>query len=278
MKRNIVKFILSGCITTLIFAACSKNENPETTTAIDNGIAETHFNDLQAVVNSSATESGFAGLTTPDNTANKTGDSDCPTITFSEPFGTFPNTMTIDFGAGCTSYFGVERSGKIIATFTGLYKDEGTVITIDPEDYYVNGTHVEGNKTVTNLGLNDAGNLHFSVIVSDALVTLPDGSNIEWASSKDREWIEGVETSEIHDDVYMITGNAEGINRLDIPFTMVILEALRKELDCHWVVSGVVEVSPEGEDSRTIDYGDGECDNEATLTVGDFTTTITLPF
>ncbi|MFN0276920.1 MAG: hypothetical protein ACKVPJ_14320 [Chitinophagales bacterium] len=278
MKRTIVNFALSTGILVISLTGCRKDENQETTTGIDNGIAETHFNDLYSVVNNSAADNGFAGFTAPDNSANKTSSSDCPTVTFSEPFGTFPNTMTIDFGTGCTGYFGVERSGKVIATFTGLYMSEGTVITVVPEDYYVNGVHIEGTKTVTNLGLNDAGNMYFSVVVADAVITLTDGSDIEYNSTREREWVEGSSTADIHDDVYSITGSSAGINRLDIPFAMSITEALRKEMDCHWIVSGKVEITPEGEETRTIDYGEGECDNEAILTVGSFTITITLPF
>ena len=277
MKRNIVKAGFLGLLTTGIFISCGKGGEQETTSAVDNGIADTYFNDLYSVVNNSAVDNGFADLTS-DNSANKTSSSDCPVVTFSEPPGTFPNTMTIDFGTGCTSYFGVERSGKVIAVFTGLYKDAGSVITISTEDYYVNGNHVEGTKTITNLGLNDAGNIHFSVEVADGKITLTDGSDIEFNVSREREWLEGDTTGYINDDVYLITGGSSGVNRDDIPFTSNITDALRKEMDCHWIVSGVLEITPEGLPTRTIDYGSGACDNEATLTVGSFSSTITLPF
>jgi len=37
-----------------------------------------------------------------------------------------------------------------------------------------------------------------------------------------------------------------------------------------------VEISAENEALKMIDYGDGECDNRATVTVGDVTETIEL--
>ncbi|MBC8046144.1 MAG: hypothetical protein H7Y00_05065 [Fimbriimonadaceae bacterium] len=278
MKKNLKNFALAVVLSTTAFVACNKDTaNNEAQTSIDNGLADNYFNDMYAVVNNAAADNGFAGFMS-DNSANKTASSSCPEVIFSEPLGTFPNTMTIDFGDGCISYFGIERKGKIISTFTGPYKDAGTIITITTEDYYVNGVQVEGIKTITNLGLNDADNMHFSIVVTDAKITLLSGADITWNSERDREWVEGISTPEITDDVYSITGSATGINRDDIPFTMLIIEALRKEMDCNWIVSGVCEITPDGEETRTINYGDGECDNEATLTVGGFTTTIELPF
>ena len=61
-------------------------------------------------------------------------------------------------------------------------------------------------------------------------------------------------------------------------FTTHIAEPLVKEMDCIWIVSGILEVTPEGLTTRELDFGDGACDNDATLTIGEFTTDITLPY
>jgi hypothetical protein len=38
---------------------------------------------------------------------------------------------------------------------------------------------------------------------------------------------------------------------------------------CHHIVSGIITFQTSNNHSWTIDYGNGECDNLATLTIGD---------
>ncbi|HNI54701.1 MAG TPA: hypothetical protein PK511_09285 [Chitinophagales bacterium] len=267
-----------------VLAGCKKESlDTDTYIALDNAIADGSFQDMMNVVTQQAVANGIDGFSS--GTANGKLLEDCPTTTFSEPLGTFPNTMTVDFGVSCTTgYLGVERSGKVIATFTGPYSAEGTTITITTDNYYVNGNKVEGTKTITNEGLNDAGNLEFVVVMVDGVVTLATGETISWNSSRTREWIAGDETLEIEDDVYSVTDGpgvdnaVEGINRSGTPFTAHIAEPLVRALDCRWFRSGVLEVTPEEMLTRSIDFGSGDCDNVATLSIGEFETEITLPY
>ncbi|MBK7035052.1 MAG: hypothetical protein KBF42_07505 [Chitinophagales bacterium] len=282
MKLIAVK---TTCITAfaiaLLFGCKKERADTDIYASLDNSIADASFNDLQAVVNQQAAENGFAGLLT--ETYGKVAD-DCPTTTFSAPLGEFPNTMTIDFGESCVSYLGLERSGIVMATFSGPYSTAGTVITVTTENYFVNGNKVEGTKTVTNDGLNDDGNIIFSVTVVDGLITLETGETISWDATRTREWREGEETLALEDDIYAISDGigadfaASGINRNGVAFTTHIAEPLVKEMDCIWIVSGILEVTPEGLTTRELDFGDGACDNDATLTIGEFTTDITLPY
>lgn len=276
------RFLPFLSLLTLAIAGCDRGR-PDTDIYIglDNGIADGSYQDMMNVVSQQAASTGFSGLTSGTEYARV---NDCPVTTFSEPFGTFPNTMTIDFGTSCTGYLGIERSGKIIATFTGPYATEGTTITITTDNYFVNGNKVEGTKVITNDGLTATGHPIFSVIVTDGLITLATGETISWDASRTREWTEGYDTPEIEDDVYAISDGigadyaVEGINRNGTPFTAHISDPLIRALDCRWMIAGVIEVTPEGLDTRQIDYGTGDCDNTATLTVGDWSTEITLPY
>jgi hypothetical protein len=55
-----------------------------------------------------------------------------------------------------------------------------------------------------------------------------------------------------------------------------ILTPLRKELVCRFIVSGTIEIRPENLPVRLLDYGDGECDNIATVTINGEVYTIYL--
>jgi hypothetical protein len=205
----------------------------------------------------------------------------CATVTIA-PFDTinWPKTITIDFGVtNCLGNDGKYRRGIITATLSGRYKDSLTVITIIPEGYYVNDNKVEGAKTVTNLGHVTEGHLTFSIKVENGTITKPDGSQVKWESERRRVWAEGEETPwpTIGDDVYLISGTASGTTANGRNFSITTVKDLRVEIGCKWIVSGTLEIQPEGKPLRTLDYGDGTCDNQATLTVNGNTFNITLP-
>lgn len=281
MIRQYVKIAATSLFIVVLATGCKKDVlDTDTYVAVDNAIADGAFQDMMAVVNQQAATGGLSGFAPVDG-LGKTMD-DCPTTTFSAPIGVFPNTMTVDFGTGCAGYLGVERSGKIMATFTGPYVTEGTVITITTDNYYVNGSKVEGVKTLTNQGLTGAGNPVFLVAVSDGKITLASGEIITWNSTRTREWQEGDETLEIADDVYALSDGpgatyaVEGVNRNGVNFTAHIASALIKRMDCRYITTGILEITPEGMLTRELDFGSGDCDNDATLTIGEFTTPITL--
>ena len=285
--KTTVKTLMSlvvaiGMIFTIFSCQKDDTSNISTTTSTDNSIAESSFNDLFKVVeeaeqsNSEKTEkSGFA----PGWTFG-----DCATVTI-DPFGpVFPKTITIDFGdTNCVGTNGTERRGKIIATISGRLWEEGSMKTITTEDYYINDAKVEGTKTITNEGRNDEDFIYFSIVVENGKVTTAEGLLIEWYSSRERAWIEGEETNLLShgmagvlDDVFLVTGNGGGVNRNGLSYTMLITKALRIKRDCRWITEGTAEITPAEEETRILDYGDGECDNIATVTVGDEVREITL--
>ncbi|MCF6334259.1 MAG: class I SAM-dependent methyltransferase [Spirochaetales bacterium] len=91
------------------------------------------------------------------------------------------------------------------------------------------------------------------------------------------EWIEGVDTFILRDDVYLITGEADGIRANGYTWEREIINPLRKEIGCKHFVSGTVEMRPEGLSIRLLDYGNGECDNIATVIIDGVVYTIMLP-
>jgi hypothetical protein len=84
-----------------------------------------------------------------------------------------------------------------------------------------------------------------------------------------RTWVEGSSTATPWDDAYEITGGATGINRNGIAYSMSISTPLRAEIGCPWLVSGVVTITPDENESRVVDFGSGDCNNGFTVTVGD---------
>ncbi len=178
--------------------------------------------------------------------------------------GVWPKTITIDFGTGCTGLYDNTRSGKIIIEITGPRREEGSVKTVTFDNYYFNGIRVEGTHRVENMGYNTNLNLVFSVSLMNGKLTLPDGKTMEHSFQHQREWMAGMQTGNIWDDEFLVTGSGSGKTVNGVAYTNTIMTALKWERACRFAVSGSVSVNVEGSDPVVIDYGNGDCDAVAT--------------
>ena len=273
-----VKLIL-GLLTITAFSllmSCSKTTdvpNVSTSSAQDDALAEQVFNNVSNIADE-AYDLKTIGLKSTDG-GERLFLGDCATVSLDTI--AFPRTLTIDFGEeNCLCNDGRYRRGKIIITFTGCYRLPGTVITHGFDNYYVNDNKIEGTKVVTNMGQNDSGHTYFTIEVEGTIYKANDGGTISWNSSKIREWVEGADTRFRRDDVYLITGTANGIDANSLSWETEIILPLRIELNCRYIVSGSLEIRPENSPVRLLDYGDGACDNTATVTVNGETYTIYL--
>ena len=79
-----------------------------------------------------------------------------------------------------------------------------------------------------------------------------------------------------NDDIYRITGTANGVNINGVSYTANIVQPLRRAISCQWVESGTVEITPANLATRTLDFGSTGCDNQATVTVNNNSYSITL--
>jgi hypothetical protein len=275
MKKLI--FSLMAALLLISFTSCEKeeteNDTIEAEVAKNDVIAENAFDEIGEIADE-AFEQKAGGLKATVNGIGRLGG--CVTITLDTTV--MPRVLTIDFGEeNCLCNDGKWRRGKIIVTFTGRYHQPGTVITHDLENYHVNDNHIEGSKVTTNMGPNTNGQPEYGTVVNGSITFHETGFVINWESDHMRTWIEGYETPEWWDNVFMITGSGTHSNSNGGGFGRTIIEPLRREASCSNIVSGIVETVPVNRPVRILDYGDGTCDNLATLIIGDQTYTIRLP-
>lgn len=217
----------------------------------------------------------------------------CPIVYVDHNDSVFwPKTVTIDFGTeGCTGPFSTIRKGKIITVVTDRFRREGSTRTVTFENFSVNDFLIEGTKTTTNEGRNEDENMYFSIVLTSGKVTTPEGQEITRNFTRTRTWIEGELPPRFRwDDIYLIEGEAIGINRFGKSYTRTIIDPLVVKTACMWITSGMVEIvnydvtaNADGieidENSKTeivLDYGAGECDDKATISVNGETKEITL--
>jgi hypothetical protein len=274
--------ILAICITLIV--SCKDNTvdpaEGNIQSSKDNALAEGEFSSIFSFVDSQG-EVSFSSLTESSKNPGIAIDlkaksellPDCAQVNFD----TATKTLTIDFGTeNCKCKDGLWRRGKIIAVFNGKYPTVGANVTISLDNFYVEDMKVFGTKTVTVLGLHKV-----NIKVANAGIVTPT-KTIEWNCDRTIEKIWGQLTPKIaFDDEYRITGNASGVNREGVAFTVTIDTPLIKKVSCLLkdFVSGVLTIQNDKGDVLSVDYnanGDEACNKLAKVTVNGETKIITL--
>jgi len=198
----------------------------------------------------------------------------CLTVTvtrLNDP-NTFPVKVELDFGAGCTGRDGLTRKGKIITVYTGRLLNPGAVAETSFDGYYVNDVHVEGTHRVENK--STSSNLIFGITVANAKLSKPNGDYSEWNSTKTIAQIDGNATPfNPIDDVFAVSGEGNGGVKKDTVYVQWGARTLPdnpliKKFVCRYIVKGKLAFRKTTSDVAVLDYGNGVCDNKATLTIG----------
>ncbi|MCK9616810.1 MAG: hypothetical protein M0R21_03140 [Lentimicrobiaceae bacterium] len=273
--RRFILIMLTMVVSGLIYTACSKDDNntsSEAQSVKDFATAESIYDDVDQIAQEA--EDGSVNLF-KDADAEYSLLSNCVTIT--RDTVSVPHLITVDFGTkNCLCNDGKYRRGQILISYMGRHLVPGSYKNITFNGYYVNNNQVLGTKTITNMGRNSNEDLWWSIQV-DGKIIYATGDSILWTSNRNRAWVEGEGTLHYRlDDVYSITGVATVTRPNGNIANSNIVTGLRKEMGCHNFVSGVVEIDITGKPTRTLDYGNGDCDNLATITINGKTFTIIL--
>ena len=202
----------------------------------------------------------------------------CYTITIAPlAIGVFPKTVTIDFGAGCLCKDGKTRKGKIITVFTGRLKVPASKATTTFDGYYVNDVHVEGTHVIQKNSTAAVRIITRTVI--DGKLSKPNNNSILWNATLTSTQTAGLGTPNYHlDDEFDITGNATGQNSRNgniATWSRLIISPLHKKANCKWFDRGTVTLTHKTF-TADLDFGDGTCNNLATVVFKDVTYPITL--
>jgi len=186
---------------------------------------------------------------------------------------------TINYGTdSCVAADGKVRTGKIIMKSIGDYWAGDAVVTFTCDNYVVDGNQVLGTAKVTST-INADGNRE-SKIVENGSIVLGDGTGtITWNSQKTRVVTAGTDTRGRKDDVIEVTGTSDGTLVSGNTFTSQTQTPLVRDTDkdCRGVfISGITKINVSDGTEIIVDYGDGTCDNQATVTTNGVSETITL--
>jgi hypothetical protein len=273
MKRILYSSLLFvSAVAALTLNSCKKEEpDTETQSAIDNSVCEGEFTGRMGIINSIAIkEQGVRSMRTPGQ----------PMVSFVavDTLDGFPITMYIDYGTGTVDPIdGKTRKGMVTAKFSDSWDSLGTTITVKLINYYV--------KTAT--GANFVQYACDSIMIGHPSATTFTNNiiggkcvaaswNLEWAANRTLTQTAGMGDTVLTNDVFQFTGNAVGKTREGKNYTVNVTSPVTKAMSCTWIQSGRIDLTPEGKATRTVDYGSGICDDQATLTINGNTFAFTM--
>ena len=283
MKTKIVSGI--AIVMLSFFISCDSsndgNDNNPALTAKDiavNSKIDVAIDDVVYIVEDQYTAQ--QSISNRSSTASKSILPTCATFTTVLVDGTW--TRTIDFGsAGCTLPNGNVLKGKIIISFSNDFTSKSRTLLYRFVDFYHNGKLLQGNKSITyeskstELLATEHPVMTFTV---DMKITFDDGKVYSRTGTTVKETIEGNETPlNWEDNVFLVTGNSATSLANGDTVTTVITTPLRYITSCKlpFPVSGIVSIT-KNTSVGTLDFGDGKCDNLATLTIDGVTKDIIL--
>jgi len=199
---------------------------------------------------------------------------DCPVITVNRT--ATPQVITIDFGTACTGKDGKVRSGKIMVT-SPSFTTFPSVRDKSFDNYMVDGKKVEGSISKT-ISKDQENNIRTAVIQENITITFPDNEGVATrVASLTRQYERNALLNRLDNQV-VSWGTVEFTHISGVKLTKTITAAnpLIFKVACHHIVSGIISVTTSNNRSWTIDYGNGDCDNKATLTIGEKTREIRI--
>lgn len=190
----------------------------------------------------------------------------CATVTLNDATpGVFPKVITVDFGSvGCT-YNNITRTGILTITLSDYLMNNGSVMTIERSNYYVNGRRVEGTVTYVNETTNPETPQWTRTITNGQITNLA-GEIFTHSGTRTVKMVDGVSTLSLADNIYHILSGTHTVNRPNgTSLTVTVLETLVKRYACNYISQGKLTLNGTYLDG-VLNYGDGTCDNQATYT------------
>ena len=281
------KLVLAVVLSLAIFSCSKKDNNDEVNFSVDeaavNAKIDVSNDDVSDIIEGqfdATSTNPLSGKSTENRLPTLPNLPACAVITRVPSFGTAVTvgtlvTKTINFGTvGCTMPNGNILKGKIIMTFTFDPNATSHTINYQFDNFYHNAVKFDGNKTFTRTmtAATAASASHPIVVMTmDMTATFPDGRIYTRVGTRTREIIEGYNTpTDFLDNVYKITGNWTTTKPNSTVQTSTITTPLRVRMSCinvnkPLIVAGVISFERNNQ-TATLDYGNGDCDNLATFT------------
>jgi len=273
MKSSLKVILSISCITAMIAFGCKKKEtvevDNETQSAVDNAVADQEYASIVPTTNNHAINTkgtGAAGrlMATCDTLTKISGD------TLFGQGGHVDPTYTLNISSTSTCNpmpDSKARAGALSIRLTNKIKVPGAKMIIKMLNYKTGTIGYSCDSIVVTTVAFNSAYTEFNIKLINGICQSPNWI-VKYSSDRNiRHYSKGNPTGT--DPVTEVWGTANGVNRQGRAFTVNIPQGspLVKHKACAYIDKGVMALTPDGFRERTVDFGNGTCDDDATFTV-----------
>lgn len=286
---------------TVSVISCKKRDttasDTDTSSTSDNSLAEKTSDDVTNMAGQASEDGTLSSYRPGSGGQEDVFGLGCATVTRD----TMAKTITVVFNGTCLD--GSTRSGSLIFDYSGsapgarFYRNPGYKCVITSSNYVVDGNAVSVSKTITNTtasGFNPAITNETWSVVDNVSIVRSNGT-VSWSANKVKTLLNTSDTSVYRGQavhiiwskaIVGITGNATGKTASGDNFTANVTSQLVRDFTCspnparpgrHPFIKGTMDFTPGTKAVRHFDYGNGTCDDLATVTINGVVYNITLP-
>lgn len=273
--RNLKLVLVYSSMFSLFLTACEKKEtmevDNETQSVVDYALADQEMMCVLPAVYQHMAKTPGAGAEANASYACEpftyvSGD----TVTFKpNPVYSLDLSKTI-----CSLPDGKSRSGKIYLRLTGKYRIAGSTSIIKFENYTASGlTYSCDSMVAVNKGSNTSY-YSFGLKVANGACAGP-SFRISYSCDKTMAVFPMGDASATG-PMASNYGFVQGVNRQGLPFSVNITTDIVKHNNCAYFEQGKMSIIPQGFKERSVDFGNGNCDDQAIFAVNENTVAFKL--
>ena len=185
------------------------------------------------------------------------------------------DTLIINFGEENYLHLGHLKRGEIISIYNKFIYNSNSQITTTFNNFYINNNLIQGKMYLENNGSNQNGFPEFSLTVDSMSMYTNNGSIDISNGNYIKQLVSGYNTQyQYLDNIYKLTGNAQGNSSNNNNFSLEISDSLNMNLSCFEsssciITEGTSKLIPDGYEERIINYGNNSCDCDINAVVGE---------
>jgi hypothetical protein len=278
---NLLRITISGITTFLLLAHCSTDVeiehqlDPESAQTVH--AVETIENTI-GILESIASSANLQTILTSGRQRSETYNLGCAEAQLT--MGSQGGTIVLAYmEEGCQTSGGQVITGSLIIDFPYDWTVEGAEITITYLEVMIDDVLFEGTQTITMVSTSDTGTVQ-QVEMEQGTLKWPNGATSTWSSDRTHTITTDPESGAFE---VLIEGSLNGISAQGLVFETTIDEPVVFRSECaagdmvNIPVSGKKTIIlPQNPDAPEIfvDYGNGACDDQFTVTVNDRSTNL----
>ena len=185
------------------------------------------------------------------------------------------DTLIINFGEENYLHLGHLKRGEIISIYNKFIYNSNSQITTTFNNFYINNNLIQGKMYLENNESNQNGFPEFSLTVDSMSMYTNNGSIDISNGNYIKQLVSGYNTQyQYLDNIYKLTGNAQGNSSNNNNFSLEISNSLNMNLSCFEsssciITEGTSRLIPDGYEERIINYGNNSCDCDINAVIGE---------